>query len=158
MSDSRSQFLSLSVALTGYNEAELHATGMVETYYDVMTSTLGGALVGELLSAWAQVVEWADGDETDVDVLVQQHILADDKLAAMAKNLVTLWYLGQWNQMPGAWRSQYGATASDLTRVVSAEAYREGLVWPTIGAHPMGAKQQGFGAWSLQPKKGVSHG
>ena len=32
--------------------------------------------------------------------------------------------------------------------VVSAAAYREGLVWPAAGTHPMSAKQPGFGTWA----------
>lgn len=158
MKDSKARFMGLSVALTGYDEAELQATGMGGLYYDTMVSTLGGALVGELLSAWVQVEEWAGGEADTLETLLHQHILSVPKLGPMARNLVTLWYLGQWNQMPGDWRSLYGAVAADQTRVVSAEAYREGLVWPTIGAHPMGAKQQGFGAWALPPENGRAHG
>jgi hypothetical protein len=54
--------------------------------------------------------------------------------------VVELWYLGLWRGLMGT-----------ENRVVSARAYREGLVWDAIGAHPMGAKQQGFAAWAAPP-------
>ncbi len=148
---STEQFMGLSCALTGYDLAELHATGMAETYYDLVSTILGGGLLGDLLGAWTQAQLHAGGDETALAALMDEHIMEDARLAPMARNIAALWYLGQWNQMPGDWRSQYGAAAQDLTHVVSPLAYREGLVWPTIGAHPMGAKQQGFGAWALPP-------
>lgn len=54
--------------------------------------------------------------------------------------VIELWYLGVWR----------GLMETD-TRVVSPRAFREGLVWTVIDAHPMGAKQQGYGAWTLPP-------
>ena len=46
-----------------------------------------------------------------------------------------------------------GATATaprppTQAQVASAAAFREGLVWPAIGAHPIGAKPPGFGSWA----------
>jgi len=145
------QFLNLSSALTGYNPTELQATGMCETYYASMTSILGGTSVGQLLLTWEGLEEHAGGDAEAVEALLKDKIMADPMLGPMAVNLVSLWYLGQWNQMPADWRGLYGANARDQGHVVSSEAYREGLVWPTIGAHPMGAKMQGFGAWQYPP-------
>ena len=151
--DVRGRFLALSSALTGYTPAELEATGQVQRYYDTLTQILGGALVGELLSAWDAVLLEASGREDAVLAGLRSAVLPDPRLGPVARNLATLWYLGQWNQMPGAWRDAYGASARDLDHVVSAAAYREGLVWDAIGAHPMGAKQQGYGAWALPPEE-----
>ena len=53
-------------------------------------------------------------------------------------NIIALWYVGGWGQ------------GFDQV-VVSADGYREGLVWDAIGAHPMGAKQPGFDTWSEPP-------
>lgn len=57
----------------------------------------------------------------------------------LAKALIRLWYLGLWTSADGP------------ERVASPRAYREALVWDAIGAHPMGAKQQGFAAWAMPP-------
>ena len=66
-------------------------------------------------------------------------LLGGDDKGPLAKALIRLWYLGLWT---GADRAE---------RVASPRAYREALVWDAIGAHPMGAKQQGFGAWATRP-------
>jgi len=34
---------------------------------------------------------------------------------------------------------------------VSPASYTEGLLWPTIGANPPGAKAPGFGTWAYPP-------
>jgi hypothetical protein len=67
-------------------------------------------------------------------------LLAGEESAADAA-VIELWYIGQWR----------GVMGTD-SRVVSARAYREGLVWGLFGGHPLGAKQQGYGAWSLPPE------
>lgn len=152
--DTLQRFTALSEALTGFNAAELHSTGMVKTYYDTLTGILGGATVGELLSAWRGVVAVAEGDQDRLVAALESSILGDPKLGPVASNLVVLWYLGQWTEMPATWRARYGASAYDQTQVVSAEAYRQGLVWSAIHAHPMSAKQQGYASWSLPPNGG----
>lgn len=158
--DAREQFVALSAALTGYDRAELHGTGMIDSYWLTLNQTLGGRVVGELLSAWMEVSGsglevsgGAGGQNADaVEADLRQRILEDPKLGPVARNLVILWYLGQWSQMSAQWRERHGASAEDRSRVVSPGAYREGLVWDAIGAHPMSAKQQGFGAWALPPR------
>jgi len=156
--DSMKSFTALSAGLTGYDSAELQSTGQIEVYYGVMTRILGGAIVGELLSAWAKVVEEASGEADAILAGLKKDILPDDLLGPVAKNLVTLWYTGGWTQMPGEWRSAHGASAEDLDAVISPAAYREGLVWNAIGAHPMSAKQQGYGAWALTPLRRRNNG
>jgi hypothetical protein len=53
--------------------------------------------------------------------------------------------------MPRRWRDRHGASPADTAGVPSAGAFREGLVWPAIGAHPTGAKAPGFGSWATPP-------
>ena len=71
----------------------------------------------------------------------------------MTRALIQLWYLGQWVPLPEDWRNRFGASRFDVAKIISTRAYKEGLVWDAIGAHPMGAKQQGFGAWAQEPPK-----
>jgi hypothetical protein len=70
----------------------------------------------------------------------------------MARNIIKMWYTGNWAQLPQAWRNQHGAGARDVDHVISSQAYQEGLVWRAIGTHPQGAKQPGFGTWALPPR------
>jgi hypothetical protein len=78
----------------------------------------------------------ADAPEPAVEALLK----GEESPADAA--VIELWYLGVWRGLMGT-----------DNRVVSPRAYREGLVWTAIGAHPMGAKQQGYGAWALPPEE-----
>jgi hypothetical protein len=144
-------FLELSVVLTGYGQADLLGTGMVRPYYDEMVSIVGEAIVGELLGAAASSLRGAGSDAREREEAIRRTILDDAKLGPVARNVIKMWYLGNWYQLPRAWRDAYGAHARDIDHVVSAAAYQEGLVWRAIGSHPPGAKHPGFGTWSQPP-------
>lgn len=139
--DAVTEFLRLSVVLTGFDDQELLGTGVLETYYDELLRIIGAREAGALFGAFGRV---AVGDDTAFRSL----ILEDPRHGPVARNVLMMWYLGTWTQLPRGWRNTYGATAYDTDHVVSAAAYREGLVWPAAGTHPMGAKQQGFGSWA----------
>ena len=146
--DPLEQFVGLSVALTGFNRAELHATGMARRHLEVMLSTLGESLVGLLLMKWSRIANY---EPYMRDVYLTLTILGDNTIGPMARNLTMLWYLGQWSQMPREWRDVHGAHTLDTNRIVSAEAYRESLVWATFRGHPQGAKAPGYGSWAVAP-------
>jgi hypothetical protein len=152
------RFVELSVALTGFDRAELWGTGMVRPYYAALGGIVGERVVGQLLSEWASIAALAGGDAARLDALIESRLLADPLLGPVARNLTTLWYLGLWAQLPYEWSNEYGANARDVTHYVSGEAYRQGLVWGAIHVHPQGAKQPGFGSWSLPPQQGNEHG
>jgi hypothetical protein len=135
------EFLQLSVTLTGFDDYELLGTGLLETYYEEVLRIIGAREAGALLGAAQRI---PDGDET----AFRTQILNDCRFGPVARSILTMWYLGAWAQLPREWRNSYGATNEDTDHVVSAAAYREGLVWPAAGTHPMGAKQQGFGSWA----------
>jgi hypothetical protein len=149
--------MSLSVALTGYDSASLQGTGMVHSYLTTLTSIVGESIVGRLLNTWTRVAAGANGDADELNTLLVAKILGDATLGPVARNVTTMWYLGQWVQLPADWRNAHGATALDTTQVLSAEAYVEGLVWDAIGSHPQGAKQPGYASWALPPRNGRPH-
>ncbi|HEY6887059.1 MAG TPA: hypothetical protein VI300_04740 [Solirubrobacter sp.] len=134
--DTRSdRFIVLSARLTGFGRVTLLGTGMTAEYLAALDAVVGVELTDELLAT------------EDVATLVE-----DPKLGPVAKNLILLWYCGTWTALPEDWRATYGASPLDTTRVESAEAYQAGLQWVVAGAHPAGARQQGFGAWSIAPE------
>ncbi|MEX2518360.1 MAG: hypothetical protein WD969_03395 [Paracoccaceae bacterium] len=142
-------FLALSVALTGYNRAALWATGCAPAYRRQLAEVAGPALLERLEAAgFSHAATPARGP---ADALLRQTVLADPDLGPPARSLIQLWYLGQWTPMPADWVRRNGAKLADTARIISTRAYREGLVWDAIGAHPMGAKPQGFGAWAEEP-------
>jgi hypothetical protein len=139
-------FVSLSAALTGFRAAELWGTGQAETYLNELLETVGEPIVARLL---------ATGDEAlnadDAQSALREQVMDDRDLGPVARNVIILWYLGQWNALPNEWRNRHGASPRDQPRVVSADAYQSGLAWRAIGAHPMGAKPPGYGSWADPP-------
>jgi hypothetical protein len=136
MSKRSDVFLDLSASLTGFDRVELRGTGMTDLYLLTLEAVLPADILDELLASQADPAE----------------ILADPTLGPPARNVILLWYCGTWTALPDDWRAAYGSSPLDTSRVVSAEAYQEGLQWVVAGAHPMGARQQGYGAWSAAPE------
>lgn len=141
-------FYGLSRDLTGFDEVALRGTGRGEEYLAELERILPPDVPPALLAAYGRALEDYPDDR---DLGIQVEILGDPRLGPVARNLIFMWYTGTWQQLPDAWRAAYGISAADAPHVVSSEAYREGLVWQAIGAHPAGAKQQGYGSWAFPP-------
>ncbi|MDR3515040.1 MAG: hypothetical protein P4M00_04430 [Azospirillaceae bacterium] len=140
-------FVALSVLLTGYDSVHLLGTGMAEQYLAILDSILPTGMVDDLLAAYQRLPQGPQREPAAAAT-----ILGDAKLGPVARNLIVLWYCGSWTQLPAAWRATYGAAPQDTTHAVSADAYQAGLQWLAAGAHPAGAKAQGYGAWALGPE------
>jgi hypothetical protein len=147
------QFLELSVVLTGFQKVDLQGTGLVEAYCSEVTAIVGEEITGELLTLAASIIKRYGGDESALETAIRMDILASRKLGPVARNITKLWYLGTWNRMPADWRSQYGVSPKDEDHILSALSYEESLVWRAMGSNPQGAKQPGFGTWSLPPRQ-----
>jgi hypothetical protein len=139
-------FAHLSAALTGFRAAELWGTGQMQPYLDELLAIVGESIVAKLLVAGDLALQ-----APDPTAAIQALVLEDQDLGPVARSLIMLWYLGQWTPLPGDWRTRHGANPLDSARVISADAYVSGLVWPAIGAHPMGANPGGFGSWATPP-------
>ena len=149
-------FLDLSVVLTGFDEVTLRGAGVADSYLQAAASRIGAANVEALLSTYGEIAKATPGDPTAREARVRRDILGDEKLGPIARAILKLWYFGTWYALPEAWHQKYGpvpadATFADMTFVVSADAYVEGLLWRAIGAHPAGAKAPGFGSWAQPP-------
>ena len=138
-------FAALSAALTGFRTVDLWGTGQVDPYLDELLATVGEDVVARLLVAGEDALRSPDPTQA----LAQ--LLADDDLGPVARNVIVLWYLGEWSPLPHEWRNRHGASPLDVSRVISAAAYRSGLVWKAIGAHPKGADPPGYGSWAEPP-------
>ena len=143
-------FLDLSVRLTGFSRFDLEGTGVAEPYFETLRRVVGDTFLAGFLAVFRSI---ADDGPRDVDAAIERRIMKDTDLGPVARNVVLMWYLGNWYQLPPGWRNRNGASPADVTSVVSPQAYVEGLVWPAIEAHPMGAKQPGFASWSVPPGK-----
>jgi hypothetical protein len=139
-------FVALSAALTAFREVELWGTGQVERYLDEVIATVGDSIVARLLSTGEEALR-----APDPTAALEELVMDDPDLGPVARNVIILWYLGQWNALPNEWRNRNGASPRDVTRVISADAYAAGLAWKAIGAHPMGANPPGYGSWANPP-------
>ncbi len=131
MADRVDGFLRVSARLTGWSPFDLRATGMLDDYLAAVDARLSPGPLDDLLAAAA------DDDA----------IMDDARLGPLARSLILLWYTGAWTAPAGM-----PADLQPGPGVISASAYRAGLMWRAAGAHPAGAEQQGFGAWALQPE------
>ncbi|MDJ0616467.1 MAG: hypothetical protein QNJ63_06910 [Calothrix sp. MO_192.B10] len=128
------QFVQASEILTGFSAFDLYGTGQVIPYY-LFVKELAPQALSQLLVCMENLPQ----EEEERDFIIRAKVLSDPVLGPLARRLIKLWYLGEWD----------GANQNQL--ILSAESYQEGLVWQAIGAHPQGAKQQGFGAWADPP-------
>lgn len=155
MNDSNlDKFFALSVTLAGFQKIDLQGTGVGETYYNTVNTIVGEAIFQSLLDTFWDIHEKYGDQPDELNEQVRREIIADPKFGPVARNIIKMWYLANWYQLPESWRETYGTSPDDFTHVVSSAAYKEGLVWPAMGAHPMGAKQPGFGTWSFPPTDG----
>lgn len=149
--DALEAFLTLSAALTGYSRFRLRGTGQADAYLATTRTCVGDGVLGDVLAVSQQVHGDAADDAVALDRGIRAHILSDEKRGPVARNLIKMWFVGTWYQLPQEWRDVHGTRPADVTHVVSPASYTEGLLWPTIGANPPGAKGQGFGTWADPP-------
>ena len=69
-------------------------------------------------------------------------VLADAQLGPVARSIMKLWLLGSWYDP---------ANPSRAVNVVSAQAYKESLVWKVMQSHPMGYSMFTYGYWAKPP-------
>ena len=81
--------------------------------------------------------------------LFQQRV-RDEKMsrpAAVARNIILLWYPSTWFPLPEDWYKEFDPEQSVLEeQVVSVGEYTEVLVWPAIGVNGLGSNPLGFTA------------
>ncbi len=145
-------FLDFSTVVTGYSRFRLMGTGQAQLYFSTVTDVVGEATVTGLLAAFARVRKGAGADEAKLESLLRAEVLSDEKLGPVARNIIKLWFVGTWYQLPAEWRDAFGAHLKDVTFVPSPASYTEGLLWPTVDANPSGTKGPGFGTWALPPR------
>jgi len=143
------RFLDFSSEVADATVFTLLGTGQAEEYLSTVTGIVGEAVLNELLDAWDRV----RGEPDDLrEKSLRHQIFGDEKLGPIARNIVRLWYIGIWSELPRAWTESFGALDKNVGFMVSAAAYTEGLLWPAIGASPPGAKAPGYGSWAQPPR------
>jgi len=156
-------FLLLSEALTGVNRQTLapefsadaneilnsdpgiDPINVKNTYFDWINAH-------DAPSSFAKLLQIAKDSRKSLGDIIPKVNGGDDATKFLARSIVLLWYLGSWYEP-----ADLKANASPGTRhaisskVVSAKAYTQGLVWEIAGTHPMGYSNLQFGYWSRYP-------
>jgi hypothetical protein len=148
----REGFLALSATLSGFSAFRLTGTGQVDSHLAAVTSIVGTGVMADLIAAYRAAERSAGGDAAAMERALRRLILSDARLGPVARNIIKLWFVGTWYQLPADWREAHGSAPQDHDFVVSPTAYTEGLLWPAIGANPAGAKPLGYGIWATQPR------
>jgi hypothetical protein len=146
------RFLEFSATVAAFGVFELQGTGQAEPYLATVDGVVGKDILDELLETHERLRRQAQADAFALHGLLRREIFADEKLGPVARNIVKMWYVGTWYELPSAWRERFGTSKEDFTHTVSPASYTEGLLWPTIGAHPNGAKAPGYGSWAQPPR------
>lgn len=139
-------FLEISALLTGFNKTELLGTGMVDIYYNCVAKVPQNLFysdkdkaantinVGFFFREVSDIFENSKGNSEKILQAIANRLMPSSAYGGLAQSIVQLWYTGSWGG-----------------NVVSAQSYIEGLVWNVAETHPPGAKQPGFGSWSIAP-------
>ncbi len=141
-------FLALSVELCGLSRVRLLGTGCAELYLATVTNIIGEKTLGRLFDEYAALP--APGSDPR-DQALRTRILADDELGPIVRNIIKLWYVSTWFQLPHDWHEKFGMYGNDQTFIPSPYAYPESQLWPAVGGHVPGAKPTGYGSWATRP-------
>jgi hypothetical protein len=141
------RFVALSVALTGVDASQLKPDidpiQIADQYYQLLHDSVRvGTHVSQTIDSLLETNEQRAGT-TGPDHAVE-FILADKNFGPIARSILKLWLLGTW----------YDPENPDNPRdpfVVSAQAYKESLVWKVMQSHPMGYSMFSFGYWAKEP-------
>jgi hypothetical protein len=151
----RKSFLLICSEITGYSALELESTGLIDTYHQLLSEILGPKLIEEFAQSIDEVLV-THPNTPDRQAAVDRVLRPPSRFWPVISALVSLWYLGTWNQLPDSWYAAVGLALpgeSDAgrTHVPSKLGYIEQLSYRTADAHPPGAKPTGFGSWGSKP-------
>src|SRR5690242_19635594 len=98
--DVRTAFLSLSATLTGYSRFRLLGTGQVDAYLATTRAAVGDLVLDQLLSTFLEVERDAGDDGPEPDRGLRAEVLSDEMLGPIARNVIKMWFVGTWYELP----------------------------------------------------------
>ena len=140
-----SDFIRLSAALTGIDASKLApATDPIniKTEYFNWVRTRSPEAFGNLLDFFR-----SSANSTRFPDSLSEAPQSNAEIAALARSIVLLWYLGAWYD-PHDLRN----VDQQLTpQIISAKAYTQAWIWRVAQTHPMGYSEWTFGYWQDDP-------
>jgi hypothetical protein len=157
--DLSQRFLAFSSEVTAFTMFDLQGTGQAESYLSTVIRVIGEDQLTELLDAYDRVMHSTRGNEASQPGgqrnararALRAEVFSSEKLGPIARNIIKLWYVGVWYELPPEWSEHFGMRENDGTFTASPQAYPEGLLWVAVGSNPPGAKAPGYGSWAGPP-------
>lgn len=136
-------FLKLSQVLTGEQRLSL---ALAEEYYDRILRAYPEQLA-ELLTKFDSLSSSGDQpcDDDQLCDEIRNNIMVVVELAKVAREIIMLWYMS-------GFRSPDENCGEQELGPETPEQYFQGLLWPTIRAHPLGLSGGYFGYWHYPPE------
>ena len=103
------RFLAFSADVAAFEVFELQGTGQAQAYLDAIVSVVGTPLLEDLLDTYDRAPPPQCSDRTERDAFLRREIFGDARLGPVARNVVKLWYVGIWYELPRTWIDAYGA-------------------------------------------------
>ena len=100
----------------------------------------------------SRVAEEAGSGRRPRATLLSRDVFGDPRLGPIARNIIKMWYVGTWYELPSAWTDAYGARQSNTMFTVSPAAYTEGLAVAGDRRQPAGREGPGYGSWAQPPR------
>ncbi|MDB6032630.1 MAG: hypothetical protein JWM16_2968 [Verrucomicrobiales bacterium] len=141
-------FLNLSAELCGFSVFTLSGTGYAIGYCLTVQRIVGPETMQRLLEEFKKL---PSGNAKAREKALRVQLLSNEEFGPVARNIMKLWFVSTWYELPGAWHDKFGRYGNDQTFIPFPYAYPEGLLWPGIGSHPPGAKPTGYASWEGRP-------
>lgn len=134
------RFIVLSSALTGTDVRVVlprnSPLDIAEQYFRTLRENVPAETVQELFATF-DVVNSAQGLQKAAEA-----VLGHPAAGPVARSIIKLWLLSTWYDPQDP---------SVAVKIISSQAYKEGLVWKIMQSHPIGFSMWTFGYWAEDP-------
>ena len=142
----RDAFVAVSSEVTGITVLELEATGLIDAHAGLFLTILDASNNAD---QFINAIETLAASPNPAKAI--PGAMKDAFFGPLLSNLVSLWYLGEWLQLPAGWYVRGAQPLIDTSTIPSPLAYAQAFAWRDAGAHPPGSRPTGYGGWALTP-------
>ncbi len=142
----RNAFVAVSSEVTGITVLELEATGLIDAHAGLFLTILDASNNADQFINAIDTLAASPNPATAIP-----EVMKDAFFGPLLSNLISLWYLGEWLQLPAGWYVRGTQPLIDTSTIPSPLAYAQAFAWRDAGAHPPGSRPTGYGGWALPP-------
>src|SRR5260370_389689 len=113
-------FIRMSEELCGLPEFYLRGTGFASTYHETVVNIVGEALVERVLIVYSQLPDCCQKARKDA---VLANLLSHDEFGPVVRNMMKLWFIATWCELPPEWQHSYPVFNANTTFIPDPYAY-----------------------------------